>query len=126
MRGATKDAKSDKATLNISTHTPHAGRDKSVLYMRPPFTISTHTPHAGRDTKWRWQSHMCLISTHTPHAGRDRQQKPYQNAVRISTPTPHAGRDDNGLGAEVPKADFYSHAPCGARPNGAWTSTTRS
>ena len=33
----------------ISTHTPHARRDKEILYEKHFTNISTHTPHARRD-----------------------------------------------------------------------------
>ena len=33
--------------------------------------ISTHTPHAGRDAKMKMDVILMEISTHTPHAGRD-------------------------------------------------------
>ena len=103
------------STALISTHTPHAGRDDRVLFLRNDaifqltrpmrgatsditfsvngVRISTHTPHAGRD---HIQIETCedgKISTHTPHAGRDLICFPWQTATHISTHTPHAGRD---------------------------------
>ena len=71
LRGATATAPSEISGINISTHTPHAGRDFISAAMRCGINISTHTPHAGRDMtpekKYLWN----YISTHTPHAGRD-------------------------------------------------------
>ena len=50
MRGATSWAKTARVISPISTHTPHAGRDRAaVSKMETVDTISTHTPHAGRD-----------------------------------------------------------------------------
>ena len=55
------------------------------------------------------------ISTHTPLAGRDEVIYAYIINVGISTHTPLAGRDrDKGL-SQAQLANFYSHAPCGAR-----------
>ena len=34
---------------DVSTHTPHAGRDANRAYFVTLFAVSTHTPHAGRD-----------------------------------------------------------------------------
>ena len=57
----------------ISTHTPHARRDKSK-WNKANYDeiISTHTPHARRDkSKWNKANYDEIISTHTPHARRD-------------------------------------------------------
>ena len=35
----------------ISTHTPHARRDKAFIIRLRNVVISTHTPHARRDTE---------------------------------------------------------------------------
>mgnify|MGYP004572281903 CR=1 FL=1 len=56
-----------------------------------------------------------LISTHTPHAGRDVLSGITGKNLWISTHTPHAGRDPQILLFFPPFANFYSHAPCGAR-----------
>ena len=34
----------------------------------------------------------------------------------ISTHTPHAGRDESQIKMAEAQENFYSHAPCGARP----------
>ena len=39
----------DEFMLDISTHTPLAGRDSGMDSFRRDFSISTHTPLAGRD-----------------------------------------------------------------------------
>ena len=78
----------------ISTHTPRAGRDLGAVYRNTVADISTHTPRAGRDKNGERQTQSRTISTHTPRAGRDKR---FVLTVRTHT-------------------DFYSHAPCGARP----------
>ena len=64
------------------------------IYINPGHSISTHTPLAGRDSADCIDERIQRISTHTPLAGRDR-------LIAL-------GKTE-GL-------DFYSHAPCGARP----------
>ena len=49
MRGATLKIEGLADGLQISTHTPHAGRDPEDFKMIDTIIISTHTPHAGRD-----------------------------------------------------------------------------
>ena len=49
MRGVTNDKPLMFTLYEISTHTPHAGRDNDNLLDVVAFRISTHTPHAGRD-----------------------------------------------------------------------------
>ena len=55
----------------ISTHTPHARRDRGQELFRGISRISTHTPHARRDRTEVFQPSLNTISTHTPHARRD-------------------------------------------------------
>ena len=102
----------------ISTHTPHAGRDRICQESFILSKISTHTPHAGRDiARGRWNIATLQISTHTPHAGRDH--------------CPHCGQAiDWNFYSHAPcgtwrchnpqtwdsHSDFYSHAPCGTWP----------
>ena len=49
MRGATNVVKIQGDCIKISTHTPHAGRDRAERGLKWKKAISTHTPHAGRD-----------------------------------------------------------------------------
>ena len=49
MRGATHDYLDEFQDIQISTHTPHAGRDANPKPELVKTKISTHTPHAGRD-----------------------------------------------------------------------------
>ena len=49
MRGATMFRSQCVWIFNISTHTPHAGRNKLIKNIFFLHIISTHTPHAGRN-----------------------------------------------------------------------------
>ena len=100
----------------ISTHTPLAGRDKPLFFVKNGFWhISTHTPLAGRDQPVQLRLHIVRISTHTPLAGRDTanlqalglEQDFYSHAPRGARLRSAACR---GI-----IEDFYSHAPRGAR-----------
>ena len=94
MRGVTRHLNFRNLFLTISTHTPHARRDKTefffafahsefqltclmrgvtkqVVLLLAYIIISTHTPHARRDSLTYCISHTAVISTHTPHARRD-------------------------------------------------------
>ena len=93
MRGVTERGSDPSGQLGISTHTPHAGRDLSLLCIPIPPQISTHTPHAGRDDFASSEGANNTISTHTPHAGRDLEVIEETLGAGISTHTPHAGRD---------------------------------
>ena len=57
-----------------------------------------------------------LISTHTPLARRDQLIRHRHLLWCISTHTPHAGRDVIVFSMFLCFGYFYSHAPCGARP----------
>ena len=49
MRGVTRTRERNPQYMFISTHTPHARRDREMQEKRTPAKISTHTPHARRD-----------------------------------------------------------------------------
>ena len=49
MRGVTETVNSYDRESDISTHTPHARRDRAVVKLYRSIDISTHTPHARRD-----------------------------------------------------------------------------
>ncbi len=125
----------------ISTHTPHAGRDIAQTFHQQIETdFYSHAPCGARQFEQILQKCILTISTHTPHAGRDSdlseltiQQitflltRPMRGATasvvqfaspfEISTHTPHAGCDCLAGSSSVDDhIDFYSHAPCGARP----------
>ena len=108
----------------ISTHTPLAGRDKPLFFVKNGFWhISTHTPLAGRDQPVQLRLHIVRISTHTPLAGRDTanlqalglEQDFYSHAPRGFLLT-RPSRGATGLMAQKDVTyHFYSHAPRGAR-----------
>ena len=93
MRGATGVFALKQRDIIISTHTPHAGCDKSTMNILMKNQISTHTPHAGCDAYSRYINLYDCISTHTPHAGCDHDWCIAHLNVSISTHTPHAGCD---------------------------------
>ena len=64
--------------LEISTHTPLAGRDKNPASVVTGVGISTHTPLAGRDLVGDiLREKTNRISIHTPLAGRDNMAVSY-------------------------------------------------
>ena len=96
MRGATTKINPQEIKFNISTHTPHAGRDGTASFQhQTPCHFNSHAPCGARLAGACVHIHMQYISTHTPHAGRDSRR-----------PARFRGR-----------SHFNSHAPCGARRN---------
>ena len=116
MRGVTSIRTGLLIHSIISTHTPHARRDNSIItvilnvhnfnshasceaWLDKLYTwlynikISTHTPHARRDIKGWFSIKFSIISTHTPHARRDHSFSHLPLQSKISTHTPHARRD---------------------------------
>ena len=72
MRGVTQEINFTRLHGVISTHTPHARRDRYQFRTFLANPISTHTPHARRDTiSEKLDYRNIIISTHTPHARRD-------------------------------------------------------
>ena len=117
MRGETLAFLAGVVIVDISIHSPHAGRDFDNGSVRKLLLISIHSPHAGRDTismgsaaVWLAfqstlpmrgetrhepeQSDQTPISIHSPHAGRDQRCQVVRVSVGISIHSPHAGRDD--------------------------------
>ena len=79
--------------------------------------ISTHTPHAGRDLNYHQlfsQTIRFLLTRPMRGATIDTVATDTRN--EISTHTPHAGRDVIRHIIQRNVENFYSHAPCGARP----------
>ena len=137
-RGATIFLNFGFVVFVISTHTPLAGRDRSVLHPLPHPQISTHTPLAGRDhhqppnsasmesflltrpSRGATNSHShkspCpQISTHTLFAGRDFALTPSFYGIRyFYSHAPRGARPYRKFGTSSP-SHFYSHAPRGAR-----------
>ena len=140
MRGATLIELCIAIAEGISTHTPHAGRDKWHMEHAVLTAISTHTPHAGRDRlAFATQALLENFYSHAPCGARRELvanlrlhyafllTRPMRGATRgtltacrqdgvISTHTPHAGRDVCIQHQSCAQSNFYSHAPCGARP----------
>ena len=81
--------------LNFYSHAP-CGARPAPPPITPALAISTHTPLAGRDISADGPERRCTISTHTPLAGRDQAEASHK----------------------LSQQNFYSHAPCGARPGG--------
>ena len=115
-RGATQEGLSQKIELQISTHTPLAGRDCIVYQGRNrPYDFYSHAPRGARrvlepgeverigflltrpsrgaTTFFMSFTLSAIISTHTPLAGRDELSYNYTRLFPISTHTPLAGRD---------------------------------
>ena len=101
MRDATVYIIMRMVEIIISTHAPHAGRDKYHYVCRQSEQISTHAPHAGRDLAKDTSNYIDGISTHAPHAGRDSDYVLYA----------------------VWQKDFYSRAPCGTRHSAVYDSS---
>ncbi len=124
----------------ISTHTPHARRDRRAGWMQAVSVISTHTPHARRDPfiflsasseynfnshasceAWhyvkRWFPELCDFNSHAScEAWRRRKGMIYEMST-ISTHTPHARRDLLTALRGMTYLYFNSHASCEAWPN---------
>ena len=106
----------------ISTHTPHARRDRVAKFAIVDNHISTHTPHARRDLEFDpMRNFDKTISTHTPHARRDCLTVAPRNYMQISTHTPHARRDVILWISVSCMCNFNSHASCEAWPFKAHT-----
>ena len=115
MRGATASTSSALMVVSISTHTPHAGRDKRICQSVRVFTISTHTPHAGRDVYGDFTIEKPFnFNSHAPCGARP-EGLSFFPIIFISTHTPHAGRDIDNINTWAAWSNFNSHAPCGAR-----------
>ena len=111
---------------------------EQVAYQIEP-EISTHTPHAGRDCHHHSKGGQGQISTHTPHAGRDDSHiSAFLRSRKFLLTRPMRGATSFVIIAKVPNIQFlltrpmrgataakmrqtslsyhfYSHAPCGAR-----------
>ena len=118
MRGATKKLDERKETFDISTHTPHAGRDLLVGNMiYKTYNFYSHAPCGARRDSGLAEWYQDDFYSHAPCGARHRElyndnstrkfllTRPMRGAtwktfndyslVGISTHTPHAGRDGN-------------------------------
>ena len=124
----------------ISTHTPHAGRDpnnypeftgtNSFLLTRPmrgatqpvmskPYSAEnfySHAPCGARLIIPLLSRTKLLFLLTRPMRGATIIREVQYQEPDISTHTPHAGRDFNASLVFSVQQNFYSHAPCGARP----------
>ena len=139
MRGTTNKFYNNIATVNISTHVPHAGHDCS--YRRPSafhFSFQLTCPMRGTTWSIEYRRGRSPISTHVPHAGHDcldgrvlRKVRDFNSRApcgarpsffvfvsaetKISTHVPHAGHDAKIWLNKLRLHQFNSRAPCGAR-----------
>ena len=119
MRGATSDILQLRVHVLISTHTPHAGRNR-----HKPGAVPPHNPfQLTRPMRGATGPYIvvgCVDRNFNSHAPCGAQQSlhsfvPY--SPDISTHTPHAGRNPlANVGTSIDVTDFNSHAPCGAQP----------
>ena len=140
MRGATNGYVQPVGIAWISTHTPHAGRDilfgistvspSTFLLTRPmrgatdiviytgyyPYDFYSHAPCGARQSTQRHLNYMQQFLLTRPMRGATNYGMYVVVDMDISTHTPHAGRDEFTTGENSLNWDFYSHAPCGARP----------
>ena len=78
----------------ISTHTPLAGRDITIVMgLWSVFVFQLTRPSRGVTSEEIKLQAKLLISTHTPLAGRDEKFPGIAAVIQISTHTPLAGRD---------------------------------
>ena len=97
MRGVTNSIGLLTFRNRISTHTPHARRDRSGCSRLCALRTFQLTRLMRGVTLHIRRRLLCKeISTHTPHARRDRHIKKYiPGMFSISTHTPHARRDSS-------------------------------
>ena len=139
MRGATlTETKNNGKNWNFYSHAPCGARRKNqgryVLYVN----FYSHAPCGARRVEARAIARINNFYSHAPcgarraasfanqYSGKFLLTRPMRGATVesakidgekiISTHTPHAGRDETRVWLPTPDTDFYSHAPCGARP----------
>ena len=141
MRGATISYLEAQSIFGISTHTPHAGRDKYALFLylffneflltrpmraRPAYDLDgvlerlflLTRPMRGATPSTYQRLQRQTISTHTPHAGRDRNGRlTHFRIFQFLLTRPMRGATWKRLRKNL-DSNFYSHAPCGARQSG--------
>ena len=139
MRGATMTGATSWVDKFISTHTPHAGRDKfAVSLMFGIVDFNSHAPCGARLSAGTIRTANITfqltrpmrgatavdaqrffdfyISTHTPHAGRDVSPSFQADTVwtfQLTRPMRGATLALKRSGSD--ESHFNSHAPCGAR-----------
>ena len=113
---ATPDAIIISASSRFQLTRPSRGRNIRLPFRGVGLQISTHTPLAGRNYTIKNVVEIIPISTHTPLAGRNHKKHNYGKGNRISTHTPLAGRNCTGCFLQFGQLNFNSHAPRGAQP----------
>ena len=117
LRGATSYLATVVVCDVISTHTPLAGRDPPPApsnHRRIPFLLTR--PLRGA-TEFLFSAFFRLKFLLTrPLRGATTCYDVVLSVVLISTHTPLAGRDRKAGHRRNREQNFYSHAPCGARP----------
>ena len=94
MRGATRLFCCNLAGANISTHTPHAGRDHaSSLQTNPATDFYSHAPCGARHNLIDLDRDTIVFLLTRPMRGATRGYLRLEKSADISTHTPHAGRD---------------------------------
>ena len=102
-------------SFSISTHTPLAGRDLSVLILMVCNTIFQLTrPLRGVTNRHSFLVSLMLFQLTRPLRGVTNQQRQTHRTLLISTHTPLAGRDNFSRISRGSELNFNSHAPCGA------------
>ena len=116
MRGATDIVPAGRHTVRFLLTRPMRGATAANDPVRVWRAISTHTPHAGRDRKFIRRYGGQRISTHTPHAGRDFYFSSVVSSFGVFLLTrPMRGATSFRCCGSFCAWNFYSHAPCGAR-----------
>ena len=118
MRGATRRSvqRADRVTEFLLTRPM---RGATTFIALPPFHrfISTHTPHAGRDMmKYSYLMVVLLFLLTRPMRGATRYSDLLLDVIGFLLTRPMRGATAAALTFKFRFADFYSHAPCGARP----------
>ena len=141
MRGATVKLSCFDRCIVISTHTPHAGRDGCFIvlvfvdrnfYSHAPCgarrgvclgvnassaDFYSHAPCGARRTSKCPRLKQLIFLLTRPMRGATWKRSTGCRSRCISTHTPHAGRDHRSHRGHRKMRHFYSHAPCGARPD---------
>ena len=100
----------------ISTHTPLAGRDGTILYESgTTVNFYSHAPRGARPKQITGTVKSKKFLLTRPSRGATPGPAIVNSFSEISTHTPLAGRDTNSGIIGYCKGNFYSHAPRGAR-----------
>ena len=104
--------------LNFNPRAPCGARPAAIRRYEPAGIISTHAPHAGRDRASHGYANIQDPFQPTrPMRGATRHSRRLSSLIGISTHAPHAGRDAEPTGHPIFSTHFNPRAPCGARPS---------